>query len=489
MSGFARYVPADLPARAAVRILAAARRTVVRQTFPAIFVYPAVATWLGTVTGQHARTPASFWSVAGVLAGTMLLRALLLLVVRKAVDQDSRALAAYLWLGVASAAVLSTYVGHVSVTAQESAARHAGLAIVFALGGALVALTSIHRAISIAWVVASLLPMAVVCVVAGDTTQRWLMLLVTPYLVASVRVIALLHRTYWSSHVNAARLDERLAEVGRLSRLAGRAEIAVNVLHDVGNVLNSVLTSTDVLRSELGSCDASLHEVGRMLDVPRDELVAFATHDPRAVVVGPFLRELAEHRDARDERLRNELARLRNRVVHLTHVVSRQQQHARGGSMADVDLDELLDEAVDLVKDAPEFAATAIERPPRTGTRVHVDRHQALQIMVNLLRNARDAMEGSRAPRIEIGMTSDAAAVHLTVTDEGCGFDAATATRLFQHGFTTKPHGHGFGLHNSIMLARAMGGELSARSAGPGLGATFTLMLPRTDAIARARAA
>jgi signal transduction histidine kinase len=81
-----------------------------------------------------------------------------------------------------------------------------------------------------------------------------------------------------------------------------------------------------------------------------------------------------------------------------------------------------------------------------------------------------------------VSVVVEAQQVHVEVTDNGCGFDETVRSRLFRHGFTTKPHGHGFGLHHSILLARAMGGDLCAQSPGPGLGATFTVVLPRAGA-------
>jgi signal transduction histidine kinase len=58
------------------------------------------------------------------------------------------------------------------------------------------------------------------------------------------------------------------------------------------------------------------------------------------------------------------------------------------------------------------------------------------------------------------------------------GIASENLTRVFHHGFTTKRGGHGFGLHSSANAAVEMGGRLSARSDGPGLGATFVLELP-----------
>jgi C4-dicarboxylate-specific signal transduction histidine kinase len=140
----------------------------------------------------------------------------------------------------------------------------------------------------------------------------------------------------------------------------------------------------------------------------------------------------------------------------------------------------LLEQALDFVRDSVVESGIVLEPPESTGVAVWADRHQTLQILVNLLANARDAVKGRRTRKIGMSVRAEAKAVHVVITDDGCGFDEVTARRLFVHGFTTKAHGHGFGLHHSILLARAMGGELSGASAGVDRGATFTLTLPRS---------
>jgi signal transduction histidine kinase len=480
MIRFEHYLPTDLGARSVHMLLTEARRAMARQTVPAIFVYPVITAWTGWVAGQATLAPATFVVTVATLAVATVARALLYLRIRRAFDRDTLALTAYLWLGVLSSGVLSIYIGFITVSAEDSVFRYAGFAIMLALAGGLVALASIHRGITVAWVIASLAPMTAANLIAGDPSQQWLMALVALYFWAATRMISAVHRNYWSANINAARLDDQMANASRLSRIAGMAEIAVSVLHDVGNVLNSVLTSTGVIERELASRDdAGLKEIAVLFEGPRDAMVDFVANDRRAVLVGPYLRELAEESTRRCERLDHELARLRTHVVHMAHIVARQQEHARGSSREDVALDPLLEQALDVARDGLARGAIEVTAPRATGVEIRVDRHQTLQVLVNLIANARDAVDGARSPRVCVHVEVEADHARVEVTDNGCGFDESTASRLFQHGFTTKPHGHGFGLHHSIMLARAMGGELSARSPGPGLGSTFTLTLPR----------
>jgi signal transduction histidine kinase len=64
------------------------------------------------------------------------------------------------------------------------------------------------------------------------------------------------------------------------------------------------------------------------------------------------------------------------------------------------------------------------------------------------------------------------------VTDNGIGIPAENFKRLFEHGFTTKQEGHGFGLHSCALAVRELGGDIQTRSDGIGTGATFSLRLP-----------
>jgi len=109
-----------------------------------------------------------------------------------------------------------------------------------------------------------------------------------------------------------------------------------------------------------------------------------------------------------------------------------------------------------------------------------VEKHKVLQILVNLIRNARHACEDSGHPekRLTIQVRKSASVVRISVTDNGVGIPAENLTRIFNHGFTTRKSGHGFGLHSGAIAARETGGLLTAHSDGPGKGATFTLELP-----------
>jgi signal transduction histidine kinase len=111
-----------------------------------------------------------------------------------------------------------------------------------------------------------------------------------------------------------------------------------------------------------------------------------------------------------------------------------------------------------------------------------VDRHKVLQILINLVRNAKYACdEVERTDKcMTVRVFQEDNRIKICVADNGIGIPAENLTRIFNHGFTTRKNGHGFGLHSGAIAARELGGALHAHSAGLQQGATFTVELPLT---------
>jgi C4-dicarboxylate-specific signal transduction histidine kinase len=179
--------------------------------------------------------------------------------------------------------------------------------------------------------------------------------------------------------------------------------------------------------------------------------------------------------------LRKELDQLGRNIEHIKEIVAMQQSYARvTGVLEDVPPDRLIEDALQINTQSFARHGIHIARQFEPAPAVRVDKHKALQIIINLLRNAKHAVEGVHNidPRIGIAMDRVNGHVRIRVTDNGVGIERQNMTKIFQHGFTTKKTGHGFGLHSGALAAKEMGGSLSAHSDGPGRGATFTLELP-----------
>ena len=162
-----------------------------------------------------------------------------------------------------------------------------------------------------------------------------------------------------------------------------------------------------------------------------------------------------------------------------------QQNYARLGGVADViDVSSLVEDSLRLNEGALTRHGIILRREFEDVPTIVVDKHRVLQILVNLIRNAKHACEESdRAEKIvTVGVTTSGLGVQVSVRDNGVGIPPENLTRIFNHGFTTKKEGHGFGLHSGALTARELGGELHVESDGSGRGALFTLDLPLTPA-------
>lgn len=267
------------------------------------------------------------------------------------------------------------------------------------------------------------------------------------------------------------------------SRVAGMAEVATGVLHNVGNVLNSLNVSAAVIATGLRQSKAeSLGRIAALLHEHQSDLAAFLTTDPKGRRIPEFLTSLAQHTMEERERLLQEIASLQKNIDHIKEIVAMQQAYATMiGVVEALDPVTLLEDALRMNAGALLRHDVRVERDYQPVPRIIGEKAKVLQILVNLIRNAKYACDDSASPdkcmtlRLQPGAPGH---VQLIVQDNGIGIPPENLTRIFQHGFTTRAKGHGFGLHSAANAAREMKGSLVVRSDGIGAGATFTLELP-----------
>jgi PAS domain S-box-containing protein len=274
-------------------------------------------------------------------------------------------------------------------------------------------------------------------------------------------------------------LQKQLVEA---SRRDGMAEIATNVLHNVGNVLNSVNISTDLIIDSVKKSKASsLARVVVLLQEHAHDLGAFLTNDPSGQHVPAHLARLSEHLMAEEGKIAGELDSLRRNVDHIKEIVAMQQSYAMvGGVKETIDVTSLVEDSLRLNEDALRRHGVEVIRELEKVPPMNVEKHKILQILVNLVRNAKYACdESGRADRrLTVRLANGDGRVKISIIDNGIGIPPENLTHIFNYGFTTRKGSHGFGLHSSALAAKEMGGSLTARSGGPGQGADFTLELP-----------
>jgi signal transduction histidine kinase len=267
------------------------------------------------------------------------------------------------------------------------------------------------------------------------------------------------------------------------SRQAGMAEVAISVLHNVGNVLNSVNIASTIVADNLSksSC-ANLTKVVTLMNDHAADLGTFITTDSKGRLIPSYLAQLATHLDRERLATLSEVDGLRQNVEHIKEIVAMQQTYARVIGLTEVvEVAGLVDAALRANVTVPKGDDVKIVREVDPGvSSITVDKHKVVQILVNLISNAKHACgDADRKDKlITVRVRKHNQRVLISVCDNGVGIQPGNLIKIFNHGFTTRKDGHGFGLHSGALAARELGGSLTAHSEGQGCGATFTLELP-----------
>ncbi|MEP6545858.1 MAG: PAS domain S-box protein [Gammaproteobacteria bacterium] len=289
-------------------------------------------------------------------------------------------------------------------------------------------------------------------------------------------------RDVTASKEAAEELERVHKQLMTASRQAGMAEVATNVLHNVGNILNSVNISASLVIERIKQSKApGVTRLAALLHEKGAGVGDFIVNDERGKRIPEYLVSLGEQLTSDQKMALEELASLRDNLEHIKDTVAMQQSYAKLCGVTETI------SVVDLVEDSLRLNAGAFVRHGVTLQRdfaevppITVDKHKVLQILVNLVRNAKYACdESGRSDKlITLRIEAAPAGVRISVIDNGAGIAAENMPRLFTHGFTTRASGHGFGLHSGALAAQELGGSLRVRSDGPGRGAKFTLELP-----------
>ncbi|QEG20795.1 PAS domain S-box protein [Mariniblastus fucicola] len=267
------------------------------------------------------------------------------------------------------------------------------------------------------------------------------------------------------------------------SRQAGMAEIATGVLHNVGNILNSVNVSASVIQKQFSnSALRNLEKVDGLIAEHESEFDEFVRDDKRGQQVPAYIHRvtgaLCDERAKMDE----EFDDLVKNIDHIKRIVGVQQSMAKSSRLIqEVDAAELIRDAVSANRSSLTRHDVRLQTTiDASVTKFQSDKHRILQVLINLIKNAKDSLkeQAPADPVVSIDVDADNACIRFRVTDNGTGIERADLAKIFQHGFTTKASGHGYGLHSSANAATEMGGKLSVQSDGPGRGATFELSLP-----------
>ena len=278
----------------------------------------------------------------------------------------------------------------------------------------------------------------------------------------------------------------RLADVRRqlldAAHKAGMADLATGVLHNIGNILNSVRLSAEMIAAQVReSRITGLHKANALLVEHGHDLGSFLTADDKGKKLPLYYLKIGEVLQDEFTRIGREAEVLNQKTAMMRDVISTQQSYARVGTVAeDVDIAKLVEDALAIQSVSLEKWGIIVQKQFALTPHCRIQRSKLIHVITNLIKNAKEAMEQNdlqNKPKnliIETG-SLETGMVWITVTDNGVGIDAEYLEQIFTHGFTTKANGHGFGLHSSAIAMIEMGGKLTASSEGVNRGATFTL--------------
>ncbi len=263
---------------------------------------------------------------------------------------------------------------------------------------------------------------------------------------------------------------------------AGMAEIAIGLMHNVGNLLTSVNVSAETIASiaAAGRLEG-MEKANALLRANAADLPRFLAEEPRGALLADYYDKLlAELRQERS-RVGGEARQLLENGRLIRETIKTLQEHAgygRYGLREQVDVLALLESALKLQEPNLLQHQITVERDLEPLPPLSTERTKLIHVFVNLIKNAVEAIEGQLdAPRrlsLRSRVTGPGRAL-VEITDSGVGIAPGDRDRIFSYGFTTKPYGHGFGLHTCANFMTQLGGRLSVASPGPGRGATFTI--------------
>jgi signal transduction histidine kinase len=282
-----------------------------------------------------------------------------------------------------------------------------------------------------------------------------------------------------------AEQEQLRSQLGEAAYKIEMADVASTVLHNVGNVLTSVTVAANMVESVVDqSAVALVNRMAELIKAHDQDLGTYLMEDPKGKRIPPSLEKLGTHLLEEQRVVLKEMKGLVRNIRHMKQIIASHQTMAKSaGQTEQISLADVLSHAMELSFQPGDEKWITIRPDYQQVPTVLVDQHQLLQILVNLLRNAKQAMRQQVQDSHELILSvkyqdDDEAIVVMTIQDSGIGIVPEHLSKMFTRGFTTKTDGNGIGLQSSILAIKNMGGSMHVQSEGVGRGATFTLTFP-----------
>ncbi|EHL32575.1 sensor histidine kinase [Legionella drancourtii] len=277
------------------------------------------------------------------------------------------------------------------------------------------------------------------------------------------------------------------ANLMSMAHQAGMAEVAVSVIHNVGNVLNSVGVSVGIIKESMSN--SIYQKIGLLTDMLKkhqSNLIEYFQNDEQGKLIPDYLMLLFAEIQRNKLILDNEVNDLQQHYHLIKDILSAEDELTGPKSVSEpVSLAEVMDSSIHTVMrtDSMLTKNITLNKDYRYTSSIMTNKTNLMQIFVNLLKNAKESVmelkeDMPRKINISIARKKNLNEVELRIKDNGIGILPENLSKIFTFGFTTKQNGHGFGLHNSALIAKQLGGTLEVESDGFGNGALFILTLP-----------
>ncbi len=270
----------------------------------------------------------------------------------------------------------------------------------------------------------------------------------------------------------------------QLANESGKAEVVADILHNVGNVLNSINVSVLEIHKSLDESKLpSLQKAVNLFDEHAHDLGSYLQNDEKGKLIPGFIQKVSSKLVEEQSAIFNEIAQLEKRLEVINHILELQQNVNRPSLYVKLEsLNEMLDTASEILMQKLINRNIKLIKHVDESIKIKCIRSKIIHVFVNLIKNSIEAFDNreSKEPLvIDVSCVDSPEYYVFTIKDNGAGIDEEHLNHIFNHGFTTKSKGFGFGLHSCATTIQEIRGKILAESAGKGMGSSIIIHFPK----------
>jgi signal transduction histidine kinase/DNA-binding LacI/PurR family transcriptional regulator len=275
------------------------------------------------------------------------------------------------------------------------------------------------------------------------------------------------------------KLESSYQKLAEQAHREGMADISSEILHNTGNILNSVNASVHLMKDVIdNSAINDLIKANRMLEENLDDIEDFINHNPKGKKLFHFYIGLGSSFTELQNQLLHYINRLDNKVQSINEIIAAQQNYAGVIEiMEELDITSVVNDAIKLFSESLDNYRIQVVKEYRDVPKVMAQRMKLFPILINIISNAEEAMfdNPEKERKLIFTIHGDSQGKYIRVTDNGCGIPADSLDKIFKNGSVIQNDHYGFGLYRCAKYMSEMGGKIWAESPGPGKGTTIVI--------------